>query len=110
VSITTRESRPFPRKKRRFQVRYTDEKGLSRIGFTHDMSLSGIFVTAGSLPSIGQNLSVDLEGPGGSTIRVVGRVVRQKRAPLALSGTVPNGFGLGLTGSFEEYERLVSAL
>src|SRR5258708_39890587 len=101
-------ARAFPRKKRRFTLHYTDEKGVSRIGFTHDVSLNGAFVTAGNLPSVGQTLTVELEGPEGRKIRFAGRVVRQKRAPLALSATVPNGFGLGLTGSSEDYEHLVS--
>lgn len=100
----------LPRKKRRFQVRYTDEKGLSHIGFTHDMSLSGVFVTTGSLPTVGQDLEVKLDVPGGASISFAGRVMRRKRALSAMSGLMPSGFGLGLTRSVEDYERLVSAL
>ena len=103
------ESR-LPRKKRRFQVRYTDEKGVSHIGFTHDISLSGVFVTAGTLPTVGQDLTVELDVPGGSSICFSGRVVRRKKALSAMSGLMPSGFGLGLSRSFQDYERLVSAL
>ena len=102
--------RAYPRKKRRFQVRYTDENGVSRVGFTHDVSLCGAFVTAGNLPRVGQNLTLEIVGPAGRSISFAGRVVRQKRAPLALAATVPNGFGLGLTAFSEEYRELVLAL
>ena len=102
--------RAYPRKKRRFQVRFTDENGVSRLGFTHDVSLSGAFVTAGSLPQIGQNLSLELRDTAGRSICFAGVVVRQKRAPLALSATMPNGFGLGLTELSEDYRELVLSL
>jgi len=102
--------RAAPRKKRRFQVRYTDAKGVTRIGFTHDVSVSGLFVTAGNLPPVGQDLVLELQAPGGRNVTVSGRVVRQKRVPQALTGTIPNGFGLGLTGSYADYATLVAAL
>ena len=104
------QKRAHPRKKRRFQVRYVDEQGVARIGFTHDMSLGGVFVEAGSLPKIGQHLALDLVAHDGQKVRFRGRVVRQKRAPLALKGSVPHGFGLGLTDGSVEYASLVSAL
>jgi hypothetical protein len=106
----TEVNRSFPRKKRRFQVRYTDPAGVSRIGFTHNLSFSGVFVIAGSLPAVGQQIDLVLRVPDGGEVHVLGNVVRQKRVPLALSNSMPTGFGLGLTGYSEEYSRFVEAL
>jgi hypothetical protein len=104
------EVRAFPRKRRRFQVRYTDEKRVSRVGFTHDVSNEGAFVTAASLPSVGQTLDFELDSRAGKNIQFTGRVVRQRRTPAALSTTSPSGFGLRLIGAFEDYQQFVSAL
>jgi hypothetical protein len=104
------KKRAHPRKRRRFQVRYVDDKGVARIGFTHDMSLGGVFVEAGNLPPIGQHLALDLVAHDGQKVRFRGRVVRQKRAPLALKASIPHGFGLGVTEGSEEYTSLVAAL
>lgn len=104
------EHRPFPRKKRRFQVTFTDDHGVTRIGFTHDVSQTGFFVVAGDLPPIGQDLNLELQTSAGQNVKVQGRVVRRRRSPLALAATFPPGFGVGVTGYFEDYTRLVAAL
>jgi hypothetical protein len=91
-------------------VRYTDPQGSSRIGFTHDVSSTGLFVLAGTPPVVGQELSVELQTPDGRNLRFQGRVVRQKRVPLALAASVPGGFGLGLNGLCDEYQALVASL
>jgi hypothetical protein len=91
-------------------VRYTDRSGTTRVGFTRDISLGGMFVLAGTPASVGQDVDVELLNPGGENVRFRGHVVRQKRSPLGVAGSIPSSFGLCLTDVFEEFRALVASL
>lgn len=69
-----------------------------------------MFVLAGTPPAVGQDVDVELLNPGGENVRFKGHVVRQKRSPLGVAGSIPSGFGLCLTEVFEEFRALVSGL
>ena len=91
-------------------MKYTDRTGTTRVGFTRDVSLGGMYVLAGTPAAVGQDLDVELLNPGGENVRLRGHVVRQKRSPLGVAGSIPSGFGLCLTGVFEDFQTLVASL
>ena len=104
------ETKAFPRKKKRLMVEFLDSLGMKRTGYTHDLSYTGFFVKAGSSPKLGEAIKLMLHLPDGQKLELPGRVARQTRVPLALSATMPSGFGFALTAYSEEYTRFVDSL
>jgi hypothetical protein len=103
-------SKAFPRKKRKLLVQFVDASGESQTGYTRDVSLSGFFVIAPTLPRVGP-LTVTLHLPNGKTLPVYGRVVRQAEPPeTALVRSANAGFGFGLNAYSEEYTRFIETL
>jgi hypothetical protein len=69
-----------------------------------------MFVLAGTPAAVGEDLDVELLNPGGENVRFKGHVVRRRRSPLGVSGSIPSGFGLHLTGPFDGYRAVVAPL
>ncbi len=102
------EKRTFPRLGKRLIVEYVLE-GVSRTGFTHDISHTGLFIVSAYLPKIGESLSVTLSLGEGKKIRLEGTVVRGRHAPASIAFSEPTGFSFELRGYSEEFTRYISS-
>jgi len=101
-------AKAFPRRKRKLLVQFVDAQGEKQTGFTRDVSLTGFFVLAPTLPSVGP-LSVALHLPSGKVAQLQGNVVRHAAPGQSFRGN-ESGFGFGLTGYSEDYHRFVETL
>jgi hypothetical protein len=80
------------------------------IGFTHDVSATGIFVRSTSIPGIGVAVAMQLLIPGVGKLPLRGTVVRSYRVPQNLRRFVPSGFCVRLTEAPEEYFQVLATL
>lgn len=100
---------PFPRKKRRLLIEYIDATGERRTAFTRDFSLTGFYVLAEAMPAVGTVQEMKLHLPRG-VIGIPARVVRKGRGTSAVEGSATKGFAVAISGSCEEYTKLVDTL
>jgi PilZ domain len=100
---------PFPRKKRRLLIEYIDSSGERRTAFTRDFSLTGFYVLAEAMPAVGTVQEMKLHLPRG-VIGIPARVVRKGRGTSAVEGSATKGFAVAISGSCEEYTKLVDTL
>ncbi|KAA0255021.1 MAG: PilZ domain-containing protein [Acidobacteria bacterium] len=103
------ERRVFPRKRRRLLVSF-ELAGAPCSGFTCDLGHTGIFIATTRLPHVGEEISAEIEAPGGKKVKCRGTVVRARKNPSSLSFTEATGFSLKLAGYSEEYFNLVESL
>lgn len=97
------DKRVDPRHRKRLQLRYgLDEP--TKIGFTEDISDTGIFIRSPVVMQPGKILHVDLQAGNGTHIRLKGRIMWAKRVPQNLMNKVKGGMGLRILG-FEEGEE-----
>ena len=103
------ERRVFPRKRKRLLVTF-ELAGAPCSGFTWDIGHTGLFIATSRLPHLGEEVSAEIEGPGGKKVHCRGTVVRARKHPTSLSFTEATGFSLKLEGYSEDYFNLVESL
>ena len=104
------DKRQFARKKRRLTVEFHWNK-TACMGFTYDISLTGIFIRSIRIPTPGTRLKIRIVQPNAKEIPIVGAVVRSFRVPSALARSVPSGFCLKILESPpEEFLQLLAAI
>lgn len=99
MSIDKRED---SRHRRRFQLRYGLEKP-DKLGFTEDISETGIFIRSPQVLQPGKILHVELKLSDGTLVLVKGRIMWAKRVPQNLMNKVKGGMGIRIL-SFEKGE------
>ena len=100
MSIDKRVSK---RRNRRFQLRFGLEQP-NKIGFTEDISDTGIFVRSPQVLQPGKILYVELKLKDDSTILIKGRIMWAKKVPQNLMNKVKGGMGVRII-SFEHGEE-----
>jgi len=104
------EKRTFSRWKKRILLDIHVE-GRTASGFTWDISHTGLSISSGYVPKLGEKLRTTLHLPNGKKVDCHGTVVRVRRVPLALADELGgSGFCLALGGYFEEYSRFLGDL
>jgi hypothetical protein len=98
-----------PRKKCRYLIEWQFDESV-HIGFTHDVSATGIFVRSTYIPGIGVAVTMQLLIPKVGKLRLRGTVVRSHRVPQNLRRLVPSGFCVHLSEAPEEYFQVLATL
>ena len=96
------DKREDNRRRRRFQLRYGLEKP-DKLGFTEDISDTGIFIRSPQVLQPGKIVFVELKLSDGALILIKGRVMWAKRVPQNLMNKVKGGMGVRIL-SFEQGE------
>jgi Tfp pilus assembly protein PilZ len=102
------DKRDIKRQKKRLQLRYGLEEP-NKLGFTEDISATGIFIKTPVVMDPGKILFVEFRLADASTILVKGRIMWAKRVPQSLLGKVKGGMGvhiLSFERGEEEYRQL----
>ena len=97
------DKRVGDRHKRRFQLRYGLEQP-DKIGFTEDISDTGIFVMSPQVLQPGKILFVELRLRDDTLVLIKGRIMWAKRVPQNLMRKVKGGMGVRII-SFEQGEE-----
>jgi Tfp pilus assembly protein PilZ len=97
------DKRDLKRHKKRIQLRYGLE-GPDKIGFTEDISDTGIFIKSPLVVNPGKTIYVEFRLQDNSSILVKGRVMWAKRVPQSLLRKVKGGMGIHIL-SFEQGEE-----
>ena len=106
------DKRVAKRSNKRFQLRFGLEQP-EKLGFTEDISDTGIFVRSPQVLHPGKILFVELKLKDGSTILFKGRIMWAKRVPQSLMNKIKGGMGvriLSFEHGEEEYQQLCSGL
>jgi Tfp pilus assembly protein PilZ len=106
------DKRDIKRHKKRIQLRYGLE-GPDKIGFTEDISDTGIFIKSPQVMNPGKIIFVELRLSDQSNILVKGRVMWAKKVPQSLLGKVKGGMGIHILTfeqGEEEYHKLCASL
>ena len=104
------EKRSKNRIGKRLIVKFGTEKP-DRLGFTEDISPTGLFIKTSIVSPPGTHLRVELTLSDNSTIRVTGVVMWAKQVPHSLVRfTKKNGMGLRLTQSGDDYSRFLAVI
>ena len=99
------EKRYKNRHRRRFALRFGQEEA-TRLGFTEDISMEGMFIRTTNILPPGTEVKVTLTLPEDASIRLVGRVMWAKKVPPQMARLVKKaGFGIQIV-SFIEGEEL----
>ena len=106
------DKRDIARHKKRIQLRFGLEEA-NKIGFTEDISTTGIFIKSPMVMNPGKIIFVELKLADDSIITIKGRIMWAKRVPQSLLGKVKGGMGIHIV-SFEkgeeEYHQLCASL
>ena len=93
------EKRRHRRYSRRFRVKF-GEKQLNQMGFTSDVSATGMFVVTSPVPKLGTRLHVEVTMDNDRVMYFEGMVARMTLVAPELRSVMKGGFGLRfLTGS-----------
>jgi hypothetical protein len=100
------EKRIAPRRHAEMMVEFREGESLGA-GVTSELSRRGMFIRSAQPPRLGPALSLTMHLPGGRTVLLKGRVVRQSGG----SG-IPrsDGFALELTEKTAEYDAFLARL
>ena len=80
------------------------------IGFTGDISMTGIFINTNTIFPPGSVLKIEIELPNSKAIHLQGTVMWAKRVPATLVGHVKkSGMGVRILQPPEEYLRFLEA-
>lgn len=100
------EKRASPRRRAEMLVEFREGESLGA-GVTSELSRRGMFIRSAQPPRLGPALSLTMHLPGGRTVLLKGRVVRQSDG----SGIPrPDGFALELTEKTAEYDAFMTRL
>ena len=95
---------------KRLIVKFGTDK-LDRLGFTEDVSPTGLFIKTNIVSPPGTQLRVEMTLSDNSTIQVAGVVMWAKQVPQSLVRfTKKNGMGLRSTQSGEDFKRFVAEI
>jgi uncharacterized protein (TIGR02266 family) len=104
------EKRSKNRIGKRLIVKFGTEKP-DRLGFTEDVSPTGLFIKTSAVSQPGTLLRVELTLPDNRTIRVAGEVMWAKQVPHnLLRFTKKSGMGLRLTQAGDDYKRFLAEI
>ena len=104
------EKRTRNRIARRLFVRFGPEHVIS-IGFTGDISVTGIFIKTNTIFAPGSILKMEIELAGPNILHLRGTVMWAKRVPTTLSRHIKkSGMGVRILQPSEEYIKFVSSL
>lgn len=91
------EKRYLKRHRRRFALRFGQDEA-TRLGFTEDISVEGMFIRTANVYPPGTELKVTLSLPDDVSVTVVGKVMWAKRvAPQMVRLVKKAGFGIRIT-------------
>ena len=107
------EKRDITRKRRRIKVRFGIEEP-SKVAFTDDLSLDGIFIKTAAPEKPGMLLNLEITLPDETLVLCKGRVHWAKRVPPSMLRLVGKG-GMGLrilgyTQAEQAYGKFVASL
>ena len=80
------------------------------MGFTHDVSRTGLFIRSSQIPALQMPLTLTLAAPDGRKVRLRGVIVRAFRVSVHLRRSVPSGFCVRLVEAPEDYLALLAEL
>jgi hypothetical protein len=100
------EKRASPRRRAEMLVEFREGESLGA-GVTSELSRRGMFIKSAQPPRLGPALSLTMHLPGGRTVLLKGRVVRNDGAP---GITRADGFALELTEKTAEYDAFMTRL
>ena len=104
------EKRSRNRIARRLFVRFGPEQA-DNIGFTGDISLTGIFIKTNTMFSPGSVLKLEVELPDSKILHLKGTVMWAKRVPATLVRHIKkSGMGVKIVQPPAEYTEFVSGL
>ena len=107
------DKRDETRRSRRFQLRFGLEQPPDKLGFTEDISETGIFIRSPQVIQPGKLLFVEIRLKDESTILFKGRIMWAKRVPKTLMNKVKGGMGvriLSFEHGEEEYREICAGL
>ncbi|HKF41773.1 MAG TPA: PilZ domain-containing protein [Thermoanaerobaculia bacterium] len=99
------EKRIAPRRRAEMLVEFREGESFGA-GVTSELSRRGMFIKSTEPPKLGPALSLTMHLPGGRTVLLKGRVVRQSGEAIAR----PDGFALELTEKTDEYDAFLTRL
>ena len=99
------EKRIAPRRRAEMLVEFREGESLGA-GVTQELSRRGMFIRSSQPPRLGPALSLTMHLPGGRTVLLKGRVVRQSGEAISR----PDGFGVELTEKTAEYDAFLTRL
>jgi len=104
------EKRTRKRVDRRLFVRFGLDQALN-LGFTGDVSVTGIFIRTNTVFSPGSVLKIEIELPDSKIIHLQGTVMWAKRVPSTLVRHIKkSGMGVRIVQPPEEYLQFVATL
>ena len=104
------EKRNKDRISRRLFVRFGPEQAIN-IGFSGDLSITGIFIKTNTMFAPGSILKLEIELPGSKVLHLRGTVMWAKRVPSTLVRHIKkSGMGVKILQPTEEYKKFVSSL
>jgi len=102
------ERRELKRYRKRLQLRYGPEEG-SRIGFTEDLSDTGIFLRSTFVHNPNTILQISMNVNGAQDVVFRGRVMWARRVPPNLMNKIKGGMGIHIL-SFSQGEDIYREL
>ncbi|MFC1591724.1 PilZ domain-containing protein [Thermodesulfobacteriota bacterium] len=91
------EKRSFKRNRKRIKLRYGVEQP-EYVGFTEDVSASGMFIKTAKIVLPGSTIKIEIQGPDTVPIILEGRVIWGKRVPPNLIKLIKkSGMGVIIT-------------
>jgi len=104
------EKRSRHRIAKRLFIRFGPDNVLN-IGFTGDISLTGIFIKTNTIFSPGSILTMEIELPDSKILHLRGTVMWAKRVPPTLVRHIrKSGMGVRILQPSEEFIKFVSSL
>ena len=97
------DKRRIKRNRKRLPIKYGVGEA-SRLGYTDDLSDTGLFIQAAIIQSPNTVLKMELTTPGGEVVALTGRVMWAKRIPPSLVRRLKGGMGISLL-SFQSGEE-----
>jgi PilZ domain len=87
------DKRNIHRQRKRLQLRFGVAEA-NRIGFTDDISPTGLFIKSAIVQNPQTLLKIELTAPDGELIVLTGRVMWAKKVPPNLLGRIKGGMGI----------------
>jgi hypothetical protein len=104
------EKRTRDRVARRLFIRFGPEQAVN-IGFTGDISLTGVFIKTNTMFAPGSILKLEIELPDSKILHLKGTVMWAKRVPATLVRHIKkSGMGVKIVQPPEDYINFVSGL
>ena len=97
------DKRHIKRHRKRLQIKYGVEEA-SRLGYTDDLSDTGLFIQAAIIQRPNTVLKLELTTPAGEVVALTGRVMWAKRIHPSLVRRLKGGMGIRLM-SFQSGEE-----